>query len=92
MANQNPDSKSQRFVPFANEADVLEVGRLMFENRLDRVTISGDVDLTADRQGLAAARLLHDLLGQVVASLEARKDLPERLPPPDVQSVKNPFA
>jgi hypothetical protein len=64
----------------------------MLENRLDRVTISGDVDLTADRQGLAAARLLHDLLGQVVASLEARKDLPDRLPPPDVQTVKNPFA
>lgn len=92
MANQNPDSKSKCFAPFANEADVLEVGRLMLENRLDRVTISGDVDLTADRQGLAAARLLHDLLGQVVASLEARKDLPERLPPPDVQTVKNPFA
>jgi hypothetical protein len=90
MANQKPDSKN--FTPFANEADVLEVGRLMLENRLDRVTISGDVDLTADRQGLAAAHLLHDLLGQVVASLEARKDLPDRLPPPDVQTVKNPFA
>jgi len=80
------------FTPFANEADVLEVGRLTLENRLDRVTISGDVDLTADRQGLAAARLLHDLLGQVVASLEARADLPERLPPPEVKTVKNPFA
>jgi len=89
MANQKPDSKS--FSPFANEADVLEVGRLMLENRVDRVTISGDVDLTADRQGLSAARLLHEVLGQVVASLEARKDLPERLPPPDVQTVKNPF-
>lgn len=80
------------FTPFANEADVLEVGRLMLENRLDRVTISGDVDLTADRQGLEAARLLHQMLGQVVASLEARTDLPDRLPPPDVKTVKNPFA
>ena len=80
------------FTPFANEADVLEVGRLMLENRLDRVTVSGDVDLTADRQGLEAARLLHQTLGQVVASLEARKDLPDRLPPPDVKTVKNPFA
>lgn len=80
------------FTPFANEADVLEVGCLMLENRLDRVTISGDVDLTADRQGLEAARLLHQMLGQVVASLEARTDLPDRLPPPDVKTVKNPFA
>ena len=91
MATNNPPGKG-RFAPFANEADVLEVGRLVLENRLDRVTISGDVDLTADRQGLEAARLLHGLLGQVVASLEARHDLPDRLPPPDVKTVKNPFA
>jgi hypothetical protein len=87
MSNNKPG-----FAPFANEADVLEVGSLMLENRLDRITVSGDVDLTADRQGLAAARLLHDLLGQVVAALEARPDLPEGLPAPVVDSVKNPFA
>lgn len=78
------------FVPYANEADVLQVGNLMLENRLDRITISGDLDLTADRRGLEAARLLHALLGEVVASLEAR-DLPERLPPPAVKDVDNPF-
>jgi hypothetical protein len=79
------------FVPYANEADVIEVGRLMLENRLDRITISGDVDLTADKRGLEAARRLHTLLGQVVASLEAR-DLPDQLPPPRVETVDNPFA
>lgn len=78
------------FVPYANEADVLQVGNLMLENRLDRITVSGDVDLTADQQGLAAARLLHGLLGEVVAALEART-LPERLPAPDVKTVANPF-
>jgi hypothetical protein len=78
------------FAPFANEADVVEVGRLMLENRLDRITVSGDVDLTADQQGLAAARLLHDLLGQIVAKLEAQT-LPVRLPQAVVQTVKNPF-
>lgn len=91
MSDVTP-KKPAGFAPFANEADVLEVGRLMLENRLDRITISGDVDLTADRQGLDAARHLHTLLGQVVAALEARPDLPDRLPPPDVQSVANPFA
>jgi hypothetical protein len=79
------------FVPYANEADVIEIGHLMLENRLDRITISGDVDLTADKQGLEAARRLHALLGTVVASLESR-DLPDRLPPPDVETVDNPFA
>ncbi len=79
------------FKPFANEADVLEIGNLMLENRLDRITISGDVDLTADKTGLALARRLHAQLGAVVEALEAR-ELPERLPPPDVETVDNPFA
>ncbi len=79
------------FAPYQNEADVVQVGDLMLENRLDRITVSGDVDLTADRRGLEAARLLRDLLDQVVASLEAQ-DLPERLPPPQAETVDNPFA
>lgn len=83
--------KQPAFAPYENEADVVEVGNLVLENRLDRITVSGDVDLTADRRGLAAARLLHQLLGQVVASLEAQ-DLPDRLPPPEVKTVDNPFA
>ena len=78
------------FKPFANEADVLEIGNLMLENRLDRITISGDVDLTADMAGLALARRLHAQLGAVVEALEAR-ELPDRLPPPDVETVDNPF-
>lgn len=83
-------AKKKTFVPYANEADVLQIDKLMIENRLDRITISGDVDLTADRQGLAYARRLHEVLGAVLAKLEAQT-LPERLPPPDVQDVANPF-
>jgi len=78
------------FAPYENEADVVDVGNLSLENRLDRITLSGDVDLTADKEGLAKARMLHDLLGRIVAGLEAR-DLPDRLPPPDVKTVANPF-
>jgi hypothetical protein len=78
------------FVPFANEADVVHVGDLMIENRLDRITLSGDVDLTLDQAGLALARRLHALLGEVVGKLEGQA-LPERLPPPDVQQIDNPF-
>jgi hypothetical protein len=84
------NAKKSAFVPYANEADVLEVGNLMLENRLDRITISGDLDLTLDKAGLAAARQLHALLGAVVAALEGQP-LPDRLPPPEVQTVDNPF-
>jgi hypothetical protein len=84
------NAKKAAFVPYANEADVLQIGNLMLENRLDRITLSGDLDLTADKAGLAAARELHALLGAVVAKLEGQA-LPDRLPPPDMQTVDNPF-
>jgi hypothetical protein len=83
-------TRKSAFVPFANEADVLHFGNLAVENRLDRITLAGDVDLTADQQGLALARQLHELLGQVVAKLEGQA-LPERLPAPEVKTMDNPF-
>ena len=79
------------FIPYANEADVLHIGELMVENSLDRITLSGDVDLTLDQAGLALARRLYALLGDVVARLDGQ-DLPEQLPPPAVQQVENPFS
>lgn len=81
---------SQPFVPYANESDVLHIANLSVENRVDRVTLSGDVDLTADRAGLAHARQLRQLLTEVVAALEAR-ELPAALPAPGVKMVPNPF-
>jgi hypothetical protein len=84
------NAKKPSFVPFANEADVLQVGNLSIENRLDRITLDGDVDLTLDKPGLAKAKLLHQLLGDVVGALEGR-ELPDTLPAPDVKTVDNPF-
>lgn len=79
-----------KFIPYANEADVLHIGQLSIENRLDRITLSGDVDLTADQAGLAYARALYQVLGAVVKRLEAQ-DLPAKLPPPPTNTVANPF-
>jgi len=83
--------KPAAFTPFANEADVMGIGNLMLENRVDRITLSGDVDLTADLRGLADARRLHAVLGDIVAALEAR-ELPDQLPPPQITTIDNPFA
>ena len=79
------------FEPFANEADVLTVSNLSAENRLDRVTLQGDIELTKDRRGLALARQLKAVLDATVKALEADKALPEAVEVVKARSVKNPF-
>ena len=79
-----------KFVPYKNESDVLQIGGLTVENRLDRITISGDIDLTQDQAGLDHARFLQQLLADVVAKLESQK-LPAQLAPAVKQTVANPF-
>lgn len=78
------------FTPFANEADVLQIGQLQIENRLDRITLSGDLDLTLDQVGLEHARTLHALLGEIVGKMAAQA-IPQELASPAVKTVKNPF-
>lgn len=82
---------AKKFIPYANESDVLAIGGLSIENRLDRISISGDIDLTQDKAGLALALQLQKLLGDVVAQLE-KAALPDQLPPPVATTVANPFA
>ena len=83
---------TQDFKPYANEADVLRIGDLEIENRIDRVTLTGDVVLTKDRAGLALANELQSLIGRVVMALEAEKQLPETVELKVTGTVKNPFA
>ena len=82
-----------RFRPFADESAVVRIGGLTVENRTDRVSLGGGLDLTRDRAGLAAAPQLLDLVAAVVTALEAEgAALPEALPPPGAPPVvRNPF-
>lgn len=83
---------SQAFKPYANEADVLRIGNLEIENRLDRVALTGDLVLTKDKAGLTLAKELQALIGCVVEALKAEKQLPETVELKAVETVKNPFA
>jgi hypothetical protein len=78
------------FTPYANEADVLNIGGLAIENRVDRVSLHGALDLSRDRQGLADACALQVLLGAIVRQLESEA-LPAALPAAKVKKVANPF-
>ena len=80
------------FQPFANESDVLTIGNLSIENRLDRLTLQGDVELTKDRKGLALARQLRALLDATVTAIEGEKELPQAVATEPTQEVRNPFS
>ena len=78
------------FKPYANENDAREIGNLKFENRLDRISVYGDLDITHDQAGLANARALKTLIEAIVSSLE-QQSLPAAIPAPAVKRVNNPF-
>lgn len=77
--------------PYANESDVIRIGDLEVENRLDRVTLTGDLVLTKDKAGLALALELQSLVGRVVRALRAEKQLPDTVEIAPAEVVKNPF-
>lgn len=78
--------------PYANEEDVIHIGELDIENRLDRISLHGAVDITKDKQGLEYAFALKRQIDTIVESLK-REDLPERISVENVtKEVKNPFA
>ena len=82
------------FTPFGNESDALAIGNdgLKIENRLDRVSIYGSVDLTKDQEGLRHGKALLSVLQATVAALEASKDLPENVEAPTASSKeRDPF-
>ena len=91
MTAQNARSAAA-FEPYANESDVLRIGHLEIENRVDRVSLTGDVVLTRDRAGLALAKDLQGLLARVVQALESDQALPEAVEVLAAKTVKNPFA
>jgi len=79
------------FEPFDNETDVISVGGLTIENRVDRVTLQGDVELTKDRRGLALARELKAVIDATLKVLEADEDLPGAVQVDAPTKVENPF-
>ncbi|MEH3087884.1 MAG: hypothetical protein PGN26_15425 [Xylophilus ampelinus] len=80
------------FTPYADEADVIRIGDLEIGNRIDRVTLTGDLVLTKDREGLARAKQLQALAAKIVEALEAEANLPAQVQVTQAKTVKNPFA
>jgi hypothetical protein len=76
--------------PFRNESECLQIGGLTIENRLERVSIFGSLDITRDKEGLAAAKTLKAILDLTLAELE-NAELPDKVTLAESDTVKNPF-
>lgn len=76
--------------PFRNESECLQIGGLTIENRVDRLSVYGSLDITRDKEGLAAARDLKAVIDLAVAELE-KSDLPDRVTLEQTEKVENPF-
>ncbi len=85
-----PNSK-KGFMPYANESDTFTIGNeLTVENRLDRISISGSIELTKDKEGLQYAYELKRVVDSAIEALKG-KDLPEHIEIAPVEMVENPF-
>lgn len=64
-----PAPASSSFSPFENESDVLLLGDLTLENRIDRISLYGSIDLTLDQAGMRDAETLLGILTDAVAKM-----------------------
>ena len=79
---------------FKNESEVKTLNELNIENRLDRVSLDGSIDITHDVEGLALAVKLKDMLDGMIAVLSAEQAagaLPDKITLVATDEVENPF-
>ena len=76
---------------FENESDAVTLGSdFSIENRIDRVSIFGSLDLTRDKKGLRLAMVLKANVDAIVAKLQS-EHLPEEVKVTPPRQVDNPF-
>lgn len=79
---------------FKNEAETQIIHDLNVENRLDRVSLFGSIDITRDTAGLALAQELKALLDGIVTVLndeQTKGELPAQITVAAAEEVDNPF-
>jgi hypothetical protein len=79
------------FKPYENGTESHAIHDLTLENDLDCVNLYGNLQLTKDQAGLAAAKALQALLNDVVNALEAEVNLPEKIQRAEADEIENPF-
>ena len=78
------------FKPFEDEEASITIDELTVENRLDRISIYGSVQITKDKVGLQQAKKLKELIDATVVALD-KGSLPDHVAITPSEKVKNPF-
>lgn len=79
------------FKPFEQGTESHSIHDLTLENDLDRVSIYGNLQLTKDQAGLAAAKALQAYVNAIVMQLEQEQQLPEKIQNSSETEIENPF-
>ena len=79
------------FMAFQNESDEFTIDKLYAENRLDRISIYGSLDITKDKQGLKNALVLKRVIDAAVEELKRDKNLPDTIVINNPEMIENPF-
>ena len=79
------------FKPYIQGTESHSIHDLTVENDVDVINISGNLQITKDQAGLASAKALQTYLNQIVQSLEAETDLPEKITHVQTGEIENPF-
>lgn len=82
---------TQPFMAYENETDSFQIDDLSVENRLDRISIYGSLELTKDRHGLESAIKLKRLIDASIDALKRDKNLPDHIKVQSAENVQNPF-
>ena len=78
------------FKPFETENESSSIYDLTLENKVDCVSLYGNLQITKDQVGLKAAKALQQLINDVVIALE-KEELPAQIERKPEQEIENPF-
>ncbi len=83
---------TKQFLAYQNETDSFTIGNdLTIENRLDRISINGSLELTKDEEGLKYAYELKRIVDTAIEVLKC-SDIPKYIEVKASETVENPFA
>ncbi len=83
---------TKSFMAYENETDSFIIDNLTVDNRLDRISLYGSLDITKDQIGLEHALKLKRVIDASIEALKRDKHLPERIELEKRDTVENPFS